>query len=917
MADKLTPTISPEDDQPDTLQPTDSLNAPSPQFERNEEGNWTLGGENVQSTTSSGGRVTVVLENGEIINFGRDESGEVDYSTAEERTGSHVSDRTVYQQFHPRSPGIQRPGAGSTNDAGLDSDTEQPVYQSTQDISTAQERLVNRFLTGELDQEELQVGIDTHKRAVDEFNNRDNTGFVSADTLEGAQGAVLNTTSTSNAALAAYDEAHKKALAAHLPEWMTPSEKRAALEDMTPDEEYGQNTKAGITFDFDKEQGEGGPASFSTTGAKADFYVQLYQGEIRNVSQKADALNSFVQQYQATGIEAGSSEHQEYQRLQQDHTNAVYQASRRLGVPPQGNETRLEALQRHVGEVESAVEASGVRDAYREYETAYGAANAARTHLGTFEGRQAPETASVGQEQPVFQVSGTSAEVTGIEASEGPQPEGTESRLRSRVDVEGATDLIGGSDTTQPPLAAVAEPMTSEGGLEMEEFNTSPRRIFAEGSMDAESFTGTPIYGPRGEVLSRSSIPALGGQQPRSGQTTATPEVPSAAAQPPAVLEPAAPRQFDLDTLPEIIYINNVPTRVEDVIAQAGNVNAGRTPAQQAESRENARHEASAYIQAGLQGGGISLTQRAAPGGTPLTRADLGETFYVDGIAQHTEQYLQRFGTSNAGRTPAQRRESQERAESQALAAINHAREQGRLTLQGEQASPYQPPLRPSSFTPLQLLPGGEALTTESRITGAASPGGALRTLDEGTEQTRAGLFTLVDAATVVPLPLAAAGRGGRALVNAGGNVLTTGATDFKIQRLHGVLSNTPARGDRSMLQRVADLEQSGLSKLRAYETVAKAEGVLPTGYGNLQSAPAHFEPQGGSIYAEPGSGMAPGALPGGRIGPEGYSYTRTGLEGNIPEIALNRSALPETYGREFTNPGSSPTVHGAQPTGG
>ena len=375
----------------------------------------------------------------------------------------------------------------------------------------------------------------------------------------------------------------------------------------------------------------------------------------------------------------------------------------------------------------------------------------------------------------------------------------------------------------------------------------------------------------------------------------------------------------------QTVYINNVPVQFDDLVDRRVR-GAARTPVQVRERQNRAEQEALEYVREGLDQGGVRLIPRETPGAQTLTRETLGEAFYLDGIPQNTEQYLERFGTSNVGRTPAQRAASNAEAEAQAFATLQQAQSEGRLTTTAPGPGYYPPlpaggrtPEQGPGLNPFEFVPGGSALIAHSRVTDDLSPGGQAPTLDEGRYQTQAGLLTIGDLA-LTALPVGAAARGLRgaygSITDIGGNVVSAGQRDFKLRSLHGVLRDSPDATRN--LQKVRDLEQGGVDKLNAYEAVAKAEGLLPDDYVRrfgLQTARARFEPNvGEGVY---GSGMAPGALPGGRINydPGPYGYTRTGLEGQIPELSPASGQLTQQFGRAYTNP----YVVGdtAQPIGG
>ena len=799
-----------------------------------------------------------------------------------------------------------------------------PVYTSKQEIAQAQQGLIDRYMSGEINQAELQNLIDSHRQGVEQYHA---TNPALATNLGDARSAAMQATAAQHEAAQKAQEAYMAALASFLPAHLTAEEKRQALLDLTPGDTPIENATSRVQFEFDKDIG--GRATFSTTGSRADFFRQLFESEVKNVTAATDALTTYIADQ---GGEISGEARNRYEELVSARDQAIYQASRRLGAPPQSNQTREEALTEHVNRINQSVRDSGTTEAYEQYEAATAAANLLRTHLDTFPdpepatSTETVETAPAvtqGQRPSLFErireaaAEGRANVIAGAAAGGAGAPTTPPDQ---RVDVTGAMDLIGASDTQTPTytapdlgnepqglsaddlgggpvrapigasygddLAAVESPPAAAGGeigLETEEFNTSPQPLHVPrlGDMESEAFHQQPLAQPDlAEGPAGSTIPALGGDQPLTGQTMATPEVASVAPPPPAaepsereggvgsffggVLVGQAERVQRPQITAEGAYeVHDYFTGAES--DQPATVRAFEdTQVQLLPGRTAAdRARAAAFAEAQPRRGEIGLS--ILPGDTPLSAAS-GQRVAFSGLE-----------VGSTGRI------SEEFADREGLR------------------------LSPLSAVPLQ----------ETQRTLEASGGQPL------TKGQYANIA--LDVATIAPIPAAGSLRVLRGaagtLVDTAGNVISAGSRDFKIQKLHGILSDAPPEGGRSMVQRVADLEASGVGTLQAYEQVAKARGHLPADYGSLATSKARPEPYGGGdIYAEPGSGMAPGALPGGRIGPEGYAYTRTGLEGQIPELAPTAPQLTQQFGRTYSNPyiaTDTATPAGELPTGG
>ena len=286
----------------------------------------------------------------------------------------------------------------------------------------------------------------------------------------------------------------------------------------------------------------------------------------------------------------------------------------------------------------------------------------------------------------------------------------------------------------------------------------------------------------------------------------------------------AEQRRYDsISQLPETVYVNNEPVRVADIVRQYPI--HGRIPSQREASERRAERRALEYINNGLQTGGIALQQRQAPAAR-ISRADLGTTFYLDGQPQDTSRYFEEFGRPAGGRTrfPEQNARNRARTEARLLDSLNQAYASGRLTLEGQQAFPYQPPARRPGFTPIDVVPGATALRTQSRVTGSASVGGEVRSLEELDEQKRVGALTALDVATVaVPIPFGAGARGARGL--------------------YEVTSSVPSR---FTVGGYDDLAQSAVA-LRRESAITRQYGttnIQPTMY--VDAPPPVIEPRGG-----------------------------------------------------------------------
>ena len=143
-------------------------------------------------------------------------------------------------------------------------------------------------------------------------------------------------------------------------------------EDLTP----VQGQEARITFDFSPEQGTGPPATFETDGSRAEFYRQLFEGEVSNVNEKAEKINDFVED---NGTSLDPQKYAEYLTLRAEYDAAIDRATRRLGAPPQSGQTREEAYNQQVDAVIEASQAAGIEadSAYKTWQIEHGEADVA------------------------------------------------------------------------------------------------------------------------------------------------------------------------------------------------------------------------------------------------------------------------------------------------------------------------------------------------------------------------------------------------------------------------------------------------------------------------------------------------------------------------------------------------------------
>ena len=157
------------------------------------------------------------------------------------------------------------------------------------------------------------------------------------------------------------------------------------------------------------------------------------------------------------------------------------------------------------------------------------------------------------------------------------------------------------------------------------------------------------------------------------------------------------------------------------------------------------------------------------------------------------------------------------------------------------------------SFTPGYGLYELGRTVYEARKDGTFTPGERTRTFrDLG--------FAALDFADVATLGATTAGKalkGAKVIYDTGGNVISAGTRDFKLNQLHGILKNQP--DGQQLLQKVKDFEQGGVDTLTAYETVAKDQGKLPWDYGPTQTAPVRSEPGVVNFETTYGGGYAKG----------------------------------------------------------
>ena len=214
--------------------------------------------------------------------------------------------------------------------------------------------------------------------------------------LGGAQSGLLESTTTvrdpnvnpvdyakqqvaeANTAADAATDAYNEALLAYVPGFAYyGSSLEEVLEDLTPDERageyiHGKDARAGFTIDFDPEEGEGQPAHYSTTGSRADFWRQHYNAEIKRVNDTIpplEEITSEIRALQESGrqVYTDSEEWRRYLSARQTFDDAVELAHRRLQMGRNSNETRLDALQRHVSGVNEKLAAAGAPEAYQTY----------------------------------------------------------------------------------------------------------------------------------------------------------------------------------------------------------------------------------------------------------------------------------------------------------------------------------------------------------------------------------------------------------------------------------------------------------------------------------------------------------------------------------------------------------------------
>ena len=692
----------------------------------------------------------------------------------------------------------------------------------------------------------------------------------------------------------------------------------------------GQEATAGFTIDYDPEQGEGQPAHYSTTGSTAEFYRQHFNAEVSKLGEAVDAVTDAVSaiEQKRTAKEVvyeDSPEWEAYLEARGVYDQAIDRAATRLGGYGEGwgssSESKEDRVFRIIKEVNDKVAAAGHPEAHQTYLKELGEAEASlktlSDHLrseGYTEGADGQWTRTVqpGAETPTDGAASagppavasidtgsgqaviSGGNVAAFLADHGYQQDPATGDFRGPVTAGGRqtserSDVAAfladygyqqdpegrgytGPDLGTPELGTPdyatffqrlqrTDPQAAE-RLRRVLVVRGPESFFAEVDelRGVDTDFERPLGSSAGGDLDAAAEPL---PPPESGQggLLASPLPPT-----PAGSGPDVPTPISLEELRgQTVYVNHVPVQFVDLVDRRIR-GAARTPAQVQERTDRAEQEALEYVREGLHRGGVMMTQHT-PASQTITRESLGETFYLDGIPQNTEQYLERFGTSGVGRTPGERAERDARAEEQALATLQTAQEEGRLTTDAPGA-PYQAPLpaggrtpeQGPGFNPLELLPGASALIAHGRITSPESPGGAASTLSEGRYQTQAGLLTVADVA-LTAVPAGALFRGGRTaageLVDAGGNFI--GDLAGRSDAFSGLARST--QGLRTDIAMTRQFGHTNISPVIPPDsTVASlAKGTVQPDVGRLGPSSIYDNPLGGPTLDVPPSRIREG----------------------------------------------------------
>ena len=329
------------------------------------------------------------------------------------------------------------------------------------------------------------------------------------------------------------------------------------------------------------------------------------------------------------------------------------------------------------------------------------------------------------------------------------------------------------------------------------------------------------------------------------------------------------------------VYINNRAFEIDDLVT-ARYDSAGlkhRNPSNRGELRKEAEAKALAFLNSQPEGS-ITLQPRSY---SPLTSLDeLGETFYVDGVPRDKETWLdaerKSFESKMAsGQVPgglAYAGWDETAHEAAALATINQARAEGRLTTESEgPGAPHVQVGQNLTDTPLWLLPIGGYLAQGLTTGSPNSPGGSFPDTGELRQEQFEGMFVGVDVAPFPGPGTAARGirRAATGLVDAGGNLIQSArladARNTRITVLHDLSRSTGAVDDAMRFDSlVRDYQGQGYSKYNAYEAAAQNMGLVrggdPKAYDPLHTFSRSSSKTGSSTFTVPDFLHSPGGIP-------------------------------------------------------
>ena len=232
--------------------------------------------------------------------------------------------------------------------------------------------------------------------------------------------------------------------------------------------------------------------------------------------------------------------------------------------------------------------------------------------------------------------------------------------------------------------------------------------------------------------------------------------------------QPPVREHFSLANLMdrEVIYINGEAVNVADYIRDNtvypdASSSSVRGRAQRIATYERSLQDLIDHLDEGYQSGAVRLTPPSVVD-KRLTRADLGETFTIDGIEYNTKAWLSEVRRVTNNRLgPAATATEQDRREGTALADLSKLGDAGRFSNNGETATPYLPEYsRSNGMTPLDFIPGASSIMAGVKAQSFQSPGGRIITPGEQSLLRREAAFSVFDLA---PVPIGATVRAGRA----------------------------------------------------------------------------------------------------------------------------------------------------------